>query len=385
MKKRHILLGVLLLSCASGLLAAPPFRGTVFLDSRVVLESDPTSLVAVEYAGRGQRTMFDRRLGAGDGSYASGDWVTLNAYLFDATYDDGRYIEVQVNPEFGSVAAAEREAVYYATATGRLPAALRAGVESLWIHEGAFPWGGGNRNILIHVDYNDERWVEEVMIHEGAHSSLDPEHARSPAWLAAQAADGEFISDYARDYPETEDLAESFSAFFAAEYRADRIPAAMVRTIRDTIPNRIAYFRSLDLDMWPVAGSRPDPEPEPGPEPEPDTEPSCPREALCFHEGRFEVRTTWRSATNSGAAQPRPLEGLDGGLFSFFGPENPELMVKVLDGCGVNGHYWVYLAAATDVEFEVRVTRRDGAIKVYRHEGGELARAQGDTGAFRCE
>ena len=40
--------------------------------------------------------MFDRR---------PADWVVLNAYLFDARFDDGLSSEVQVNPEFGSVPA----------------------------------------------------------------------------------------------------------------------------------------------------------------------------------------------------------------------------------------------------------------------------------------
>ena len=41
--------------------------------------------------------MFDRRII---------DWTTLNAYLFEARFDDGLTIEVQVNPEFGSTSAA---------------------------------------------------------------------------------------------------------------------------------------------------------------------------------------------------------------------------------------------------------------------------------------
>ena len=89
----------------------------------------------------------------------------------------------------------------------------------------------------------------------------------APGWLAAQTADRNFISDYAKEYPETEDMAESFVPFFAAEYRADRIPSGMVDTIRGTIPNRIAYFKSLALDMRPAApqadGQPPDPEPPP--------------------------------------------------------------------------------------------------------------------------
>ncbi len=39
----------------------------------------------------------------------------------------------------------------------------------------------------------------------------------------------------------------------------------------------------------------------------------------------------------------------ESGLFWFFDDDNWEMLVKVLDGCGTNGHFWVFLAAATDV------------------------------------
>jgi hypothetical protein len=52
------------------------------------------------------------------------------------------------------------------------------------------------------------------------------------------------------------------------------------------------------------------------------------------------------------------LDGLgvhSGGLFWFFAPSNPEMLVKVLNGCGVNERYWVFLAAGTNVGLTVRV------------------------------
>jgi spore coat protein A len=45
-----------------------------------------------------------------------------------------------------------------------------------------------------------------------------------------------------------------------------------------------------------------------------------------------------------------------GGLFWFFTAANPELLVKVLNGCAINGHYWVFLSAATNVGLDVTVT-----------------------------
>ena len=60
--------------------------------------------------------------------------MRLNAYLFNAAYDDGLKIEVQVNPEFGSVDRAKKEAEKYSKVIGQLTTALRKDVETVWIH-----------------------------------------------------------------------------------------------------------------------------------------------------------------------------------------------------------------------------------------------------------
>ena len=88
----------------------PPFSGTVFIDPDIITPSDPSTLIDVTYAGRGERTMFDRR---------PADWVVLDAYLFNARFDDGLSSEIQVNPEFGSVPAAESAANKYARIIGQ--------------------------------------------------------------------------------------------------------------------------------------------------------------------------------------------------------------------------------------------------------------------------
>jgi hypothetical protein len=47
--------------------------------------------------------------------------------------------------------------------------------------------------------------------------------------------------------------------------------------------------------------------------------------------------------------------GGDSAAFSFFDSENVELVVKVLDGRGVNGSWWVFASGTTDVGVEIRV------------------------------
>ena len=228
----------------------PPYSGTVFIDPDIITPSDPSSLIDVTYTGRGERTMFDRR---------PADWVVLDAYLFNARFDDGLSSEVRVNPEFGSVSAAQAAADKYARMIGQLPTVLRTDVESVWIHKGQESWGGGNDSILIHVDQyvNDPDYrdfEEEVLIHEAAHTSLDAEHAEAPDWLAAQTADVGFISTYAREHRTREDVAESFLPWLAVRYRSDRISGTDKRKILDAVPNRLAYFDRdiLRRDMYPI-------------------------------------------------------------------------------------------------------------------------------------
>lgn len=228
--------------------AAPPFSGTAFLSPDIILPSDPSSYAGLEPAGRGQREMFDRRLDA---------FANFNAYLFRADYSDGPSVEVQVNPEYGSVGEAQVVAGFYAHAIGQLPRSLRERVRTVWIHRGDEPFGGGNDNLLIHTgqlaaSYLADGTLEEVLLHEAVHTSLDPLHAEAPDWIAARDRDGAFISTYARDNPASEDLAESFVAWYAARHRPERIGAALTDTVRRTIPARGEFFEALQLDLRPA-------------------------------------------------------------------------------------------------------------------------------------
>lgn len=224
----------------------PPFHGTIFISPDIITASDPTSFIGLTYQGKDQRQMFDRRVD---------DWVTLEAFLFDAEFNDGLSIEVQVNPEFTTVENAEEYAVKYAISIGQLPTALRVGVETVWIHQGTELFGGGNNNILIHtgqaVIYETDGILEETLVHEAAHSSLDQVHANASGWLTAQQNDPTVISRYARDNPIREDIAESVLVYLAVDFRSHRLPDALQETIRQSIPHRLNYFRSLSLSLHP--------------------------------------------------------------------------------------------------------------------------------------
>lgn len=234
--------------------AAPPFDGTIFLAPDIITSEDSTTYKSLSYTGTGMRTMYDRRSG----------WVDLEPFLFDASFSDSPSIEIQVNPEFGTGAEAKLEAERFAPVIGRLPKCLRLDVETVWIHKGDNPFGGGNNNLLIHTgqadDYLSSGILEETLVHEAAHTSLDASHAYAVEWVAAQEKDGEFISTYARDNPYREDIAESFLLYFALRYRADRVSKNLKEVVNQTIPNRLAYFDKQEFEyfekvsgLWSVA------------------------------------------------------------------------------------------------------------------------------------
>ncbi len=125
----------------------------------------------------------------------------------------------------------------------------------MWIHKGDYSFGGGNNNFLIHTARAEAQdalgFLEEILLHESGHTSLDGLHANAAGWVAAQRADPDFISTYARDNPTREDVAESWGPYLMLRHKSDRFPAAMADVIQRTIPNRIKYFDQLTLNLVP--------------------------------------------------------------------------------------------------------------------------------------
>ena len=106
---------------------------------------------------------------------------------------------------------------------------------------------------------------------------------------------------------------------------------------------------------------------------------------LCLNRGRFRVDVDFRDFEgNAGVARVVPTTPADdSGLFWFFAEENWEMLVKVLDGCAINGHFWVFAAATTDVEYTLRVSDTlTGAASTYFNPLGNAAEALADTQAF---
>jgi hypothetical protein len=109
---------------------------------------------------------------------------------------------------------------------------------------------------------------------------------------------------------------------------------------------------------------------------------------LCLDNSRFKVTAVWRTfigiESGSGPGHSIP-ETNSFGQFWFFTPDNVELSVKVLDGCSVNNHFWVFASGLTNVEVVLTVTdSQTGVSRTYFNPQGQPYTPVQDTSAFSC-
>ena len=245
-----ILVLLLIPSLSFGSKEEPPYYGTAWEFPDIISSDDFSTFQELIYKGEDEREMYDRRKG--------GRWVTNKAFLFDALFEN-QVIEIQVNNEFKNSNQASTEASKYAEIIGRLPNFLLTNVQTVWIHKGDNDYGGGNNNLLIHTgrtqEYLEHEVLEEILIHEAAHTSLDWNFNGSinrSEWEEAQKKDKNFISIYAKDYPDREDVAETILPWIAVKYRKDSISQEDIDIILTTIPNRLKLFDEQNFDIYPI-------------------------------------------------------------------------------------------------------------------------------------
>ncbi|AVO39418.2 hypothetical protein [Pukyongiella litopenaei] len=225
----------------------PPFDATADTVFDIIATGDASAFLCLEDRGREVRQMWDKRI---DGER------DLNAFLFVAHFSDSAPIDIVLNPEFGDTGSARAEAERYARPLGQLPALLRSGLRQFGIHKGDKGYHGGPGKVFVYSGKTDLRLsqdhLEESLFHEAVHASLDRDHARSDDWRAAQAADDAFVTRYAQEHPEGEDLAETALFAYGLIYRPGRIPPADAAAIRARVPARLAVLATI-LSLPPPA------------------------------------------------------------------------------------------------------------------------------------
>ena len=114
-------------------------------------------------------------------------------------------------------------------------------------------------------------------------------------------------------------------------------------------------------------------------------QPGCPdpETTLCLQGGRFRATVSWRDSRGRTGVGRAVALTRDTGSFWFFSPDNVELVVKALDGRSVNGKFWIFYGALSNVEYTLTVTDTETEnVRTYTNPLGNFGSA-GDTSAFQ--
>ncbi|MEM1181607.1 MAG: carboxypeptidase-like regulatory domain-containing protein [Acidobacteriota bacterium] len=106
--------------------------------------------------------------------------------------------------------------------------------------------------------------------------------------------------------------------------------------------------------------------------------------AGCLTNLRFRVEGTYTLNGVTRTASVVPLTA-DTAFLWFFGPDNVEVVLKVLDACNGFDNFWVFATGLTDVGVDLRVTDTEtGAVWTYSNDEGSSFAPVADTSAFEC-
>ncbi len=108
-------------------------------------------------------------------------------------------------------------------------------------------------------------------------------------------------------------------------------------------------------------------------------------DAVCFGSRFLTAIYNVSNSSNGGFGVPVRVGSTDTALFWFYSDTNWEFMVKVLNGCAVNGRYWVFGGGLTNQAYNLVVTDvlASGQPQVhYVNTLGTRAAAIADTNAF---
>ena len=235
----------------------------------LITPNDPSSFIEVAYKGTGIR--YQEKVERPEGCFRDSDcedeleWILdypYEVYIFEASFSDGNSIEFNVQDNIPVNDARELSA-RVAFLYGQIPPIFRAGLLGVVIIDGEGGVAGGP----YHRWYTNldncgckpfEGWaqVEELVMHELAHSSLDMGIRRpnnkdrteyvfslglidKDKWLQSTIDDGVFLNDYGESYPTREDLAEMTLIYYPYRFKNEEFDPAYRDVVESFFPNRI--------------------------------------------------------------------------------------------------------------------------------------------------
>lgn len=231
------------------------FESIVYANCNIINENDKTYFKNIKLLEK------DKVIYGKDRRVSLSKNVEFNAHIYEVEYKDNKILNIIVNSEFGQ--DAKNQALKYGKMLGRLPSFYYTNLRSLSIHKGEANWSANTTSMSVHTNYlwGFMECEEEVMMHEGGHSSLDHLIRRDPIkqesyinknkWIKAQLLDKSFISKYAYDKL-SEDLAETAVWWVAIRCKKNRLKDANFKKVIEGIPNKIKYLDSLKLKTKPL-------------------------------------------------------------------------------------------------------------------------------------
>jgi hypothetical protein len=231
----------------------PPFSGTMWDLPDLIKSSDYTVYSSSTYQGILDRLFYDKSIP---------DFITYPAHVYKVNFGDDLSVDFEIYSEFTQEEASNLEQKY-APLMGQLGKELRKNIKSIEFLKGEEVASAQRSNdlsyanITFHTDWlnnivetrTDGDRTEELFIHEAAHLSIDPYVYGQQGWTDAVNLDGNYLSTYAKDNPDSEDIAETFQAYIAVKYFPERITSSLRDTILSICLNRFKYFDSLNLDL----------------------------------------------------------------------------------------------------------------------------------------
>lgn len=236
----------LLLGAAPHALGAEPLypNSVASNDLDFILPDDPGACWSIAEAGSGRTEMYDPRR---DVLHVEG------ALHFDVTFPD-QLLRINVHPDVGDPGQRAKEV---AASVSRLPTQMRTALRHVNILDGdGSAWEEDEgRFFTLYDALIDRRQAEhdldETVFHETAHVALDQLFSDDPDWRAKQVADGGFITVYAAENPDKEDIAESALFAWTMRHHPGRLSAEVEAAVRAIMPNRLDYMGNMLADYVP--------------------------------------------------------------------------------------------------------------------------------------
>ena len=135
----------------------------LFTNCDILTKKDPTSFKKMSFIEEKRIKWWDRR----KEKMSTWDQDYFNAFIFQASFENGHKIQIRVNSEFKNKEKAAKQALKFVFMIGQLPNFIRStNLRTITIHKGEHDWGGGNHDILIHTGSKHGACEEEIVAAE---------------------------------------------------------------------------------------------------------------------------------------------------------------------------------------------------------------------------